>query len=146
MLASSFDAGPVALTEYIWSKIVVQNGIYRRHVAQTREAFGVIVRPAWDEAPLPLFNKQERSAIAKIQLERGKYPYVLILAFLVHISLYILRNVDFGTDSMAMEPSFFEHEVHFESEDVALKPKWKSISTPTGISDDDGDVLTATYA
>ncbi|KAJ9182887.1 hypothetical protein P3X46_006832 [Hevea brasiliensis] len=40
---------------------------------------------------------------------------------------------------MAMEPSFFEHEVHFESEDVALKPKWKSISTPTGISDDDGD-------
>ncbi|KAJ9153597.1 hypothetical protein P3X46_027023 [Hevea brasiliensis] len=41
---------------------------------------------------------------------------------------------------MAMEPSFYEHEVHFESdEDVTLKQKWKSITTPTGISDVDGD-------
>lgn len=41
---------------------------------------------------------------------------------------------------MAMEPSFYEREVHFESEeDVTLRQKWKSITPPTSILDDDGD-------
>lgn len=38
-----------------------------------------------------------------------------------------------------MEPSFLEHELDFESEDVKLKKKQKSVSTPTGISDESGD-------